>query len=228
MPRRPDIRKVLIIGSGPIVIGQACEFDYSGTQACKALRGLGYEIVLVNSNPATIMTDPVMADETYIEPLNLETLDRDHRHVEARRAAAQPGRPVRPQPFLGAAPGGRARQVRREDHRRGPDAIERGEDRLAFKETMNRLGIEMPRSEICYSRRGGRSSRRRARLPGGHPARLHHGRHGRRPGLQRRGAAGDRGARHPRPAWSARSWWRSRCWAGRSWSSRWSATPRTR
>jgi len=74
MPRRNDIHKVLIIGSGPIVIGQACEFDYSGTQACKALRALGYEIVLVNSNPATIMTDPGMADATYIEPLNLNVL----------------------------------------------------------------------------------------------------------------------------------------------------------
>ncbi len=74
MPRRDDIHKILIIGSGPIVIGQACEFDYSGTQACKALRSMGYEIVLVNSNPATIMTDPGMADVTYIEPLNLKTL----------------------------------------------------------------------------------------------------------------------------------------------------------
>ena len=74
MPKRNDIRKVMIIGSGPIVIGQACEFDYSGTQACKALRGLGYEIVLVNSNPATIMTDPEIADITYIEPLNADTL----------------------------------------------------------------------------------------------------------------------------------------------------------
>src|SRR5210317_1116176 len=76
MPKRDDIHKVMIIGSGPIIIGQACEFDYSGTQACKALRGLGYEIVLVNSNPATIMTDPGMADVTYIEPLNLETMTR--------------------------------------------------------------------------------------------------------------------------------------------------------
>ena len=78
MPRRNDFQKVMIIGSGPIVIGQACEFDYSGTQACKALRGLGYKIVLVNSNPATIMTDPAMADITYIEPLNLERMDADH------------------------------------------------------------------------------------------------------------------------------------------------------
>src|SRR5512136_2609392 len=75
MPRRDDVKKVMIIGSGPIVIGQACEFDYSGTQACKALRELGYEIVLVNSNPATIMTDPGMADATYIEPLNVPTLE---------------------------------------------------------------------------------------------------------------------------------------------------------
>jgi len=74
MPIRTDIHKVLIIGSGPIIIGQACEFDYSGTQACKALRKLGYQIVLVNSNPATIMTDPEMADATYIEPLNVKSL----------------------------------------------------------------------------------------------------------------------------------------------------------
>src|SRR5450830_1390561 len=76
MPKRSDINSVLIIGSGPIVIGQACEFDYSGTQACKALRKLGYKIVLVNSNPATIMTDPAMADATYIEPLNLERVSQ--------------------------------------------------------------------------------------------------------------------------------------------------------
>ena len=92
MPKLPDINKVMIIGSGPIVIGQACEFDYSGTQACKALRGLGYQIVLVNSNPATIMTDPGMADVTYIEPLTLEAVTRDHREGAARRAAAQPRR----------------------------------------------------------------------------------------------------------------------------------------
>ena len=83
MPKRQDIKKVMIIGSGPIVIGQACEFDYSGTQACKALRKLGYEIVLVNSNPATIMTDPGMADVTYIEPLNLADHDRDHQERTA-------------------------------------------------------------------------------------------------------------------------------------------------
>ncbi len=151
MPKRQDIHKVLIIGSGPIMIGQACEFDYSGTQACKALRRLGYEIVLVNSNPATIMTDPVMADETYIEPLNAATLSE----------IIATSRPDALLPNLGGQSG---LNLSSELYRSGvldrycvsiigvrPDAIERGEDRLAFKETMNRLGIEMPRSEICYS-----------------------------------------------------------------------------
>ncbi|MBC8275679.1 MAG: carbamoyl-phosphate synthase large subunit, partial [Chloroflexi bacterium] len=151
MPRRNDIKKVMIIGSGPIVIGQACEFDYSGTQACKALRGLGYEIVLVNSNPATIMTDPGMADVTYIEPLNLETMTQI---VEKER----------PDALLPNLGGQSALNLSSELARSGVldrygvkmigvnvDAIERGEDRIAFKETMNHLGIEMPRSEAVYS-----------------------------------------------------------------------------
>jgi len=151
MPKREDIKKVMIIGSGPIVIGQACEFDYSGTQACKALRSLGYQIVLVNSNPATIQTDPGMADVTYIEPLNLQTMVEI---VEAERPDAL-------LPNLGGQTG---LNLSSELARSGAlekygvkiigveiDAITRGEDRLAFKETMNRLGIEMPRSEIAYS-----------------------------------------------------------------------------
>ena len=151
MPRREDIRKVLIIGSGPIVIGQACEFDYSGTQACKALKGLGYEIVLVNSNPATIMTDPGMAHVTYIEPLTVEALEK----IIARE------RPDAVLPNLGGQTG---LNLTAELHRRGilqsygvkiigvqADAIERGEDRIAFKETMNRLDIPMPRSEPAQS-----------------------------------------------------------------------------
>ena len=91
MPKRTDIQKVMIIGSGPIVIGQACEFDYSGTQACKALRSLGYEIVLVNSNPATIMTDPGTADHTYIEPLNAERMEQIIRDTVKRLSASIPG-----------------------------------------------------------------------------------------------------------------------------------------
>ncbi len=147
MPRREDIKKVLIIGSGPIIIGQACEFDYSGTQACKALRSLGYKIVLVNSNPATIMTDPGMADATYIEPLNEYALTE----------IIKKERPDALLPNLGGQTGLNLSSLLA---RKGVlakynvkvigvniDAIERGEDRIAFKETMNRLGIEMPKSQ---------------------------------------------------------------------------------
>ncbi|MGB2878338.1 MAG: carbamoyl-phosphate synthase large subunit [Dehalococcoidales bacterium] len=151
MPKREDIHKVMIIGSGPIVIGQACEFDYSGTQACKALRGLGYEVILVNSNPATIMTDPGMADVTYIEPLNLESISKI---IETERPDAL-------LPNLGGQTG---LNLSAELARAGIldkygvqvigveiDAIIRGEDRIAFKETMQRLGIDIPRSEAVYS-----------------------------------------------------------------------------
>ena len=151
MPRRDDIKKVMIIGSGPIIIGQACEFDYSGTQACKALRELGYEIVLVNSNPATIMTDPGMADVTYIEPLNLQRM----------KEIIEKERPDALLPNLGGQTGlNLSSELARASilDQYGVkiigvdiDAIERGEDRLAFKETMKRLGIEMPRSQIAFS-----------------------------------------------------------------------------
>ncbi len=151
MPARTDIHKVLIIGSGPIVIGQACEFDYSGTQACKALKSLGYEIVLVNSNPATIMTDPEMADETYIAPLNVERVT----------AVIEKERPDALLPNLGGQSG---LNLCAELNKAGilkkygvkvigvnVDAIERGEDRIEFKKTMNALGIGMARSEVAYS-----------------------------------------------------------------------------
>jgi carbamoyl-phosphate synthase large subunit len=151
MPKRTDIHKVLIIGSGPIIIGQACEFDYSGTQACKALRKLGYEIVLVNSNPATIMTDPGMADVTYIEPLNVKRLTE----IIAQE---------RPDVLLPNLGGQLALNLSSELAKAGVleqygisvigvqlDAIERGEDRIAFKETMNRLGVPMPESQPAYS-----------------------------------------------------------------------------
>ena len=151
MPRRTDIHKVLIIGSGPIIIGQACEFDYSGTQACKALRKLGYEIVLVNSNPATIMTDPETADVTYIEPLNVERLEQ----IIAKE------RPDALLPNLGGQSGlnlcaelSKAGILDKYDVKVigvQVDAIERGEDRIEFKKTMDELGIEMARSEVAYS-----------------------------------------------------------------------------
>ena len=151
MGKREDIHKVLIIGSGPIIIGQACEFDYSGTQACKALRKLGYQIVLVNSNPATIMTDPETADVTYIEPLNVERLTQI---IEKERPDAL-------LPNLGGQSG---LNLCSELNQAGVldkynvkvigvqvDAIEKGEDRIEFKETMNSLGVEMARSQVAYS-----------------------------------------------------------------------------
>ena len=151
MAKREDIHKVLIIGSGPIIIGQACEFDYSGTQACKALKKLGYEIVLVNSNPATIMTDPTTADVTYIEPLNLERVTQI---IEKERPDAL-------LPNLGGQSG---LNLCSELSEAGVldkynvkvigvqvDAIEKGEDRIEFKNTMNALGIEMARSQVAYS-----------------------------------------------------------------------------
>ena len=151
MPRRNDIKKVMIIGSGPIIIGQACEFDYSGTQACKALHSEGYKVVLVNSNPATIMTDPGMADATYIEPLNVERMTQN---IEKERPDAL-------LPNLGGQTG---LNLSSELHKAGVlekygvkvigvqiDAIERGEDRIAFKATMKKLGIDMPKSDPAYT-----------------------------------------------------------------------------
>ena len=151
MSQRKDIHKVLIIGSGPIIIGQACEFDYSGTQACKALRNLGYEIVLVNSNPATIMTDPDVADVTYIEPLNVDRIEQ----------IIKKERPDALLPNLGGQSGlnlcselaqaGVLEKYNVEVIGVQVDAIERGEDRIEFKKTMDSLGIEMARSEVAYS-----------------------------------------------------------------------------
>ena len=151
MPKRTDINSIMIIGSGPIVIGQACEFDYSGTQACKALKGLGYKVILVNSNPATIMTDPVVADVTYIEPLNVDRL----RQIIARE------KPDALLPNLGGQTG---LNLSMELQKTGVldeynvkvigvqlDAIKRGEDRMEFKNTMTKLGIEMPNSSEAFS-----------------------------------------------------------------------------
>ena len=144
-------KKALIIGSGPIIIGQACEFDYSGTQACKALRSLGYEIVLVNSNPATIMTDPEMADATYIEPLNVarltQIIDKERPDVLLPNLGGQSGLNLCSE----LAQAGVLEKYNVEVIGVQVDAIERGEDRIAFKNTMDSLGIEMARSEVAYS-----------------------------------------------------------------------------
>src|SRR6266566_7238350 len=151
MPKRTDIHKILIIGSGPIVIGQACEFDYSGTQACKALREEGYEVVLVNSNPATIMTDPGMADRTYVEPITWEIVAK----------IIEKERPDAILPTLGGQTG---LNTAMDLHRHGilekfnvqmigatADVIDKAEDREKFKAAMLKIGIAVPKSGIARS-----------------------------------------------------------------------------
>ncbi|MBO0721137.1 MAG: carbamoyl phosphate synthase large subunit, partial [Blastocatellia bacterium] len=149
MPRRTDLNKILIIGSGPIVIGQACEFDYSGTQACKALRQEGYHVVLVNSNPATIMTDPELADRTYVEPLTVEALD----------AIIERERPDALLPTVGGqtalnltvklAETGVIEKYGVELIGAKLDAIKIAEDRLLFKKAMDEIGLQMPKARFC-------------------------------------------------------------------------------
>src|SRR5689334_20086319 len=151
MPKRTDLKRILVIGSGPIVIGQACEFDYSGTQACKALRAEGLEVVLVNSNPATIMTDPELADRTYVEPLTAEVLEK----VIARE---------RPDALLPTVGGQTALNLAVELDELGIlerhgvqligasiEAIKVAEDRLKFKDAMRSIGVEVPQSEYARS-----------------------------------------------------------------------------
>ena len=151
MPKRTDIQKILIIGAGPIVIGQGCEFDYSGVQACKALREEGYEIVLVNSNPATIMTDPETADRTYVEPLTADCVEE----IILRE---------RPDAVLPTLGGQTALNLAMELHERGtlarcgaemigakPDVIRKAEDRGAFREAMRKIGLDMPRNFSAHS-----------------------------------------------------------------------------
>src|SRR3954469_15224514 len=151
MPRRDDLKKILIIGSGPIVIGQACEFDYSGTQACRALKSEGYEVVLVNSNPATIMTDPEIADRTYIEPLTVETV----------KAIIDSERPDALLPTVGGQTG---LNLSVQLYERGildkfgvqliganVDAIRVGEDRELFKAAMDEIGIQSPRGGFAHN-----------------------------------------------------------------------------
>src|SRR5947207_11284510 len=151
MPKRTDLRKILLIGSGPIVIGQACEFDYSGTQACKALREEGYTVVLVNSNPATIMTDPGMADRTYVEPVTWEVVAK----------IIDKERPDAVLPTLGGQTG---LNTAMDLHRHGvltkynvqmigatPEVIDKAEDREKFKQAMIKIGIAVPDSGVARS-----------------------------------------------------------------------------
>ena len=149
MPKREDIKTILLIGSGPIVIGQACEFDYSGTQAAKTLKELGYRVVLINSNPATIMTDPEFADRTYVEPITQEVIERiiEKENVDAIL------------PTMGGQTALNAAMKLHEGGRLGktiflgakPEAIKKGEDRQAFKEAMQKIGMDLPKSFYAYN-----------------------------------------------------------------------------
>ena len=147
MPKRTDIHKILIIGSGPIVIGQACEFDYSGTQACKVLRAEGFKVILLNSNPATIMTDPAMADRTYVEPITPEVVEEIVKEE-------------RPDAILPTLGGQTALNVTVETVERGVDveiigasieAIKKAEDRGLFKEAMKKIGLDLPESGKAHN-----------------------------------------------------------------------------
>ncbi len=161
MPRRNDIHRILIIGSGPIVIGQACEFDYSGTQACKALRADGYEVILVNSNPATIMTDPELADRTYVEPLTRRVRRRDHPQGTPRRPALHRRRPDRPQPRRRTRRGRHPRQVRRRVDRRQDRRHQEGRRPPAVQGRHAQDRPRDARSRSLVTHRGGRPRVRR-------------------------------------------------------------------
>ncbi len=185
MPKRTDISSILIIGAGPIIIGQACEFDYSGTQACKALKEEGYRIILVNSNPATIMTDPDMADATYVEPITPEIVAKiiakergapDDKLVVCPRWAGRPRstprwrwmRMARWRNMMSRLIGAKA------------EAIDKAEDRQKFRDAMDKIGLESARSGIAHidGRSADRAGTHRPAID--HPPQLHHGRHRRR------------------------------------------------
>ena len=198
MPKRTDIESILLLGSGPIVIGQAAEFDYSGTQAVRALREEGYRVILVNSNPATIMTDPDLADRTYIEPITPEWVERV---IEMEK----------PDAILPTMGGQTALNVALELHDRGvlerhgveliganARAIRMAEDRSEFAKAMERIGLRGAARRLRPVARRGAAHRGGHRLPGHHPPLLHHGRHGRRHRLQPRGVRGA-GALRPLP-----------------------------
>src|SRR5450631_4236625 len=155
MPRRNDIHRILIIGSGPIIIGQACEFDYSGAQACKALRSDGFEVVLINSNPATIMTDPNLADKTYIEPLSLEFAEEVIRRERPDALLSTVGGQTALNLSIELAEAGVLDQYGVELIGAKIDAIQKAEDRLLFKDDMHKIGLETPQSQLINSIKGG-------------------------------------------------------------------------
>src|SRR5499433_1933012 len=151
MPKRTDIHRVLIIGSGPIIIGQACEFDYSGTQAAKALRADGYEVVLVNSNPATIMTDPDLANRTYVEPLSRAYLEEIIRKERPDALLSTVGGQTGLNLSVELAEAGVLEKYGVELIGAKIDAIKKAEDRLLFKDAMKKIGLDLPQSQLVNS-----------------------------------------------------------------------------
>ena len=148
MPKRKDIKKILVIGAGPIIIGQACEFDYSGTQACKALKDEGYKVVLVNSNPATIMTDPEVADQTYIEPISIEVLEEIIKKEKPNAILPTMGGQTALNLALKAEKNGLLKKYKIELIGANSKAISNAEDRKRFRKNMSDIGIDLPKSEI--------------------------------------------------------------------------------
>ena len=151
MPKRTDIKKILIIGSGPIVISQACEFDYSGTQACKVLKQEGFKVVLVNSNPATIMTDPEMADKTYIEPITTEIVDKIIAKERPDALLPTLGGQTALNTAVDLAEKGILKKYKVETIGANIKAIKKGEDRQLFKEAMQKIGLDLPKSDKAYN-----------------------------------------------------------------------------
>ena len=200
MPKRTDIKSILIIGAGPIIIGQACEFDYSGAQACKALREEGYRVILVNSNPATIMTDPEMADAIYIEPINWRTVARIIEKERPDALLPTMGGQTALNTALDLVREGVLEKYDVEMIGASRDAIDMAEDRELFRHAMRDIGLETARARDRAQHGGGLRGAGGDRLSDRHPPVVHPGRQRRRHRLQPRGVRGDRGARPRRLA----------------------------
>ena len=165
MPKRTDIKKILIVGAGPIVIGQACEFDYSGTQACKALKDEGYKVILINSNPATIMTDPGVADKTYIEPITIEVLEEIIKKEKPEAILPTMGGQTALNLAIKAEKVGLLKKYKIELIGANSNAIANAEDRKKFRKNMSDIGIDLPKSEILNNFSKAKHTLRKIGLP---------------------------------------------------------------
>ena len=165
MPKRKDIKKILVIGAGPIIIGQACEFDYSGTQACKALKDEGYKVILINSNPATIMTDPEVADKTYIEPISIEFLEEIIKKERPEAILPTMGGQTALNLAIKAEKVGLLKKYKIELIGANSNAIANAEDRKKFRKNMSDIGIDLPKSEILNNFIKAKQTLRKIGLP---------------------------------------------------------------